>query len=57
MASYEEYKERFRGMNDEQLIAALNREAGNNGWTSSKASYVAALHDEIKNRKLQKDKE
>jgi len=50
MATYEEYKERFGVMNDEQLIGAFNREVGNSGWTSSRASYLAALHDEFHKR-------
>jgi hypothetical protein len=50
MATYEEYKERFGVMNDEQLIGAFNREVGNSGWTSSRASYLAALHEEFHNR-------
>jgi hypothetical protein len=50
MATYEEYKERFRVMDDEQLIDAFNREVGNSGWTSSRAAYLAALHDEFHNR-------
>ena len=37
-------------MSDEKLIAAFNREVGNAGWTSYRASYLAALHAEFDSR-------
>lgn len=42
-----EFRERFATMNDEQLVGAFNEEVGNSGWTSSRAAYLAALHDEF----------
>lgn len=48
---YQEYQERFRDLNDTQLISAFNREVGNSGWTNSRAAYMFALHQEFKNRK------
>lgn len=50
--NYKKYKERFVGMTDEQLRNTFNREVGNSGWTSSKASYLSALHEELEKRKI-----
>ncbi|PIR68192.1 hypothetical protein COU49_02500 [Candidatus Nomurabacteria bacterium CG10_big_fil_rev_8_21_14_0_10_35_16] len=50
--NYMEYKERFEGMTDGQLMDAFNREVGNSGWTSSRASYLVALHEEFEKRKI-----
>ncbi len=47
---YQEYQDRFRGMSDEELIDAFNREVGNSGWTGARASYLAALHREFGRR-------
>jgi hypothetical protein len=47
---YDEFANRFKGKTDDEVVAAFNREVGNNGWTSSRASFMAALHDEIKAR-------
>src|SRR5580704_13749127 len=47
---YEEYCERFATLSHGELIAAFNREVGNNGWTSARGSYLAALHDAFKRR-------
>ena len=44
---YQEFQARFREMSDAQLIDAFNREVGNTGWTSARASYGAALHREF----------
>lgn len=46
----QEYQEYFKGMSDRKLIDAFNREVGNSGWTSSRASYLAALGEEFENR-------
>ena len=37
-------------MDDKQLIDSFNREVGNPGWTSSRASYLSALHQEFNDR-------
>lgn len=37
-------------MSDEQLIAAFNRQVGNGGWTSYRATYLAALYAEFETR-------
>ena len=47
---YEECSERFKKMDDDQLIDAFNNEVGNSGWTRSRASYLTALHKEFDNR-------
>lgn len=47
---YQEYLEYFKGMTDEQLVHVFNREVGNNGWVSARASYLGALHGEFENR-------
>jgi hypothetical protein len=49
-AVYEEYLARFKTNTDQDLIDAFNREVGKPGWTSSRGSYLAALHDEFKSR-------
>ena len=50
--NYMEYKKRFEVMTDGQLKDVLNREVGNNGWTSSRASYLVALREEFEKRKI-----
>ena len=50
--NYIEYKERFKSMTDGQLMDAFNREVGNSGWTSSRASYLVALREEFEKRKI-----
>lgn len=47
---YQKYKKRFEKMNDEELINSFNREVRNTGWTSSRACYLSALHEEFENR-------
>jgi hypothetical protein len=42
-----DYAERLKRRSDEELITDFNREVGNQGWTSSRASYLAALHREF----------
>jgi len=37
-------------MSNEELIDVFNCEVGNSGWTSSRASYLAALGEEFENR-------
>ncbi len=48
--TYEEYLEKFKKMDDKQLIDSFNREVGNPGWTNSRASYLSALHQEFNDR-------
>jgi hypothetical protein len=49
-ARNDEYIARLSKCSDEELIGAFNREVGNTGWTSSRASYLAALYREFKVR-------
>jgi len=47
---YKEDLDFFKKKNDKELIDIFNREVGNPGWTSSRATYLAALHQEFDNR-------
>ncbi len=49
-AAYEEFLARFKSLTDQEIIERFNEQIGNNGWTSSRGSYLAALHDEFLNR-------
>lgn len=46
----DDYQKRFRDMSDQELVEAFNREVGGSGWTSSRAKYLEALHQEFKVR-------
>jgi len=48
--TYEKYLEKFKKMDDKQLIESFNREVGNPGWTNFRANYLSALHQEFNNR-------
>jgi hypothetical protein len=48
----EVFRSRVRAMSDDQLIAAFNAEVGNRGWVTSRASFLAALRSEFKQRKF-----
>jgi len=47
---YKEDLNFFKKKNDKELIDTFNREVGNPGWTSSRGTYLAALHEEFDNR-------
>jgi len=47
---YQEYAARFAAASNQSLIESFNREVGNTGWTSVRASCIAALIDEFRNR-------
>lgn len=47
---YEEFLVRFKAFTDDELIDAFNREVGNPGWVSARASYLAALQREFQDR-------
>ena len=47
---YEEYTERFNTYTDQDIIEAFNREAGNCGWGTARASYLGALHHQFNHR-------
>lgn len=43
-------EKRFSEFSDNELVTAYQRECGNNGWTSSRADYLADLHIEMEQR-------
>ena len=47
---YEQYTERLDQKTDQEIIKAFNREAGNCGWGTARASYLGALHDQLEKR-------
>jgi hypothetical protein len=47
---YEQYMERLDQKTDQEIIAAFNREAGNCGWGTARASYLGALHKQLDKR-------
>jgi hypothetical protein len=49
---YEEFKERFESMTDEQLIDTFNRDKGKSGWVSARSKFLRALHEEFEKRKI-----
>jgi hypothetical protein len=50
--THKEFQERFHAMSDQELIEVFNREVGNPGWTSSRATYLALLREEFERRKF-----
>ena len=50
LEKYEEFKVRFRNMEDKELVEAFNREVGNNGWVSSRLPYLVAMREEFAKR-------
>lgn len=48
--NYETFKAQLRLLNNEEIIEAFNRQIGNNGWTSSRGSYLGALSSEFERR-------
>ncbi len=47
---YQEYAARFAAATNQSLVESFNKEVGVTGWTSMRASFVAALIDEFRNR-------
>ena len=47
---YEQYTERLDQKTDQEIIKAFNREAGNCGWGTARASYLGALHKQLDKR-------
>ncbi len=47
---YQEYAARFAAASNQSLVESFNKEVGNTGWTSMRASFIAALIDEFRNR-------
>jgi hypothetical protein len=42
-----QFLEKFRNAADQEVIAALNKEARCKGWTSARAAYLWVLKEEI----------
>ena len=49
---YQEYAARFAAASSQSLVESFNREVGNTGWTSMRASCIAALIDAFRNRNI-----
>ena len=47
---YEKYTDSFNKSSDQEIIAAFNKEAGNCGWGTARASYLGALHKQLEKR-------
>lgn len=47
---YQEYAARFAAASSQSLVESFNKEVGVAGWTSMRASFIAALIDEFRNR-------
>lgn len=47
---FEEFLERFGAISDEELIQIFNKEVGNSGWGTARASFLAAIHHEFDKR-------
>ncbi len=47
---YEKYMLSFDKCTDQQIIIAFNKEAGNCGWGTARASYLGALHKQLDKR-------
>ncbi len=47
---YQEYAARFAAASNQSLIESFNEEVGNNGWSSMRAYFIAALIEEFRYR-------
>lgn len=47
---YQEYAARFAAATNQSLVESFNKEVGGPGWTSMRASFIAALIDEFQDR-------
>ena len=47
---YEKYTASFDKCTDQEIINAFNKEAGNCGWGTARASYLGALHKQLEKR-------
>ncbi len=47
---YIEFQERFKTMDDNELVKTFNREILNNGWTNTRAVYLTCLREEFNKR-------
>ena len=49
---YHEYAARFAAATSQSLVESFNKEVGVSGWVSVRASCIAALIDEFRNRNI-----
>jgi len=49
---YEEFLMRFASLTNEEVVELYNKEIGNSGWGTARASYLAAIHYEFQRRKI-----
>ena len=49
---YQEYAARFAAASSQSLVESFNKEVGVPGWVSMRASCIAALIDEFRNRRI-----
>lgn len=49
---YNEFVERFKTYSNEEIIDCFNKEVGNSGWGTARASYLAAIQNEFGRRKF-----
>ena len=49
---YQDFRQRFSQMSEEELIEAFNREVGNPGWVSVRGEYLFALQEEFARREI-----
>ena len=47
---YEKYMEALDKYSDQEIIKEFNREAGNCGWGTARASWLGALHKQLEKR-------
>ncbi len=47
---FQEYAARFAAASNQSLVESFNKEVGITGWTSMRASFIAALINEYLNR-------
>ncbi|MBQ9386743.1 MAG: hypothetical protein IJU24_07690 [Bacteroidaceae bacterium] len=47
---FQEYAARFAAASNQSLVESFNKEVGITGWTSMRASFIAALINEFLNR-------
>lgn len=49
---FEEYMEQMDSYSDAELVEAFNRQVGNPGWGSARASYGSAIRAQLNKRNI-----
>ena len=49
---FKRYMEQLNNYSDEEIIEVFNREVGNGGWGTARASFLGALHEQLNIRKF-----